>query len=568
MPRTLTDLATELLWKIFQDLDAQDILHVGVLGRRLAFVAAPAYLARKGLPQPETYCTIRPSRGGCLDEITALTINSSLVSIKQLVCIFPDHWQLKGTSTSLSPISILVRDIRRVNNLISRLSSVGSVCIAFYSMGTQWSLQSDIVQEFMAAFFELLDNIMQRSCTSLQVLHSHPIAFQTNYRFQLLGSPKARACGSIRRLFVKNTPGPLETLTDDSLQGNGWSYRNIPDLNSIPLSRSPLILQSRLTKVDLSSDFLLLPPYAPWIFGVLKSSPLTQLALSLPRAIPADEFRHYIFPRMIAVLPKLEELKFAFWYYDSLSTVVESLSLFPVLRKVAFGAKQEGIFPAIAWPRGRHNLAHLDSFTGSLDQAVYFFTQPISCPNLKFVNITIDFNFRNDSFIFQANLDYMAIATKLSTLNTRFTEQKIEPVITTCIFAIATPILPRLQVQNTEEEENLLKKFDRVSRLNLEIPFFICDVNEITNQADYVLSWLRFFRCVKDLSLISRHFLQGDSFQEIRKSTLLAAINTQHPDISSFEIADPSGSYHSHWQSAGDNFGRYKLPKACVCSNF
>ncbi|KDR82952.1 hypothetical protein GALMADRAFT_263405 [Galerina marginata CBS 339.88] len=553
------DLPTELLLKIFEHLEPQDILNVGILCRRLALISTPIYLARKGLPDPETFCRISPSSKGHSDEVTALTLNYSLVSMKQFTCIFTGE----SESRRLSRISDLTWNIRRVNKLLSRLASIGIVTLAFYPKESH-SLRSNYMRDFMPAFFELLNTIFQKSCTSLQVLESHSLRLDEIYRFEFPETNTAAVWQGVRHFFAKYIS--FKSSEDRFLQGSGWRYRELSTGNPVPLSKPPILLQSRLTHVDLCSNFLLLPPFAPYIFGLLKCSPISSLTLSLLRSTPAVEFRHFIFPRIIDTVPRLEEIKFAHFYRDSLSVVVRNLSAFPRLRRVTFGPRfpHDSTLLPIIWPSRRHLLTHLKSFTGSLDQAVYLFTQPISCPNLKAINITYHLTRSRDP-PFHDEPDQKALLTKISSLGNRLSEMNLKPVITMCHLSEGSFSGPPF----LEDEFESLKELNGVTRLNIETPWFYHENDILASQISIALSFLRLFPRVKSFSLIS-HYLPPDPRKaEEHRSAILAAILMEHPGIVSSDIIyNPLKHRHNHWRNALDNLDRTKPSEPCICSDF
>ncbi|KDR82945.1 hypothetical protein GALMADRAFT_238636 [Galerina marginata CBS 339.88] len=554
VPFDLLALPTDLFLEILGHLQPKDIMNIGLSCRDLALLATPVYLARRGLPDPETSCTIRPSWNGYSDKVTALTFNFSLVSVQQFHCVFTEP-----KARGVFKVSLLTWNIRRVNKFISRLSSIGNATIALYP----YSLHTDSMRDFMPAFVELLETILQK-CNSLQVSHPSPysMAFNTNYRFELLESTTALIWQGIRRLFVKY----LSFRTEDHfLEGSDWRYKKIPRRNPIPLSKSPLQLQSKLTTLDLSSDFLLLPPFSPWIFGALKCSPISSLTLSLLTSIPAEEFRHFIFPWIIDAVPRLEEIKISFSYRDSLFVVVQSMSSFPLLRKITFGGQDFNLPPTLL-SSAECNMVHFISFTGTLDQAVYFFAQPMSFPSLKFINVVYDLVRTNNPNILQlSNSD--SLSTKFSILDKRLSEMNIEPLITMCLLPHGTTAQPQIP-----QDELELEKLNGVSRLNIALPFFSGPEDKtLVSQASYVRLCLALFHDVKALSLVfrDRQSPLNALSQEARRSTIQAAVLKDHPSVISFDIAyDPFEVFHGHWRNSSNNSNRHRHPESCVCSDF
>jgi len=79
-PATLSDLPVELLLTLFQQLNADTILNIGLTCRVHNRIAIPLFLERMGMPNPEILAVIRPGHAGYADKLTGLTINFAPVT--------------------------------------------------------------------------------------------------------------------------------------------------------------------------------------------------------------------------------------------------------------------------------------------------------------------------------------------------------------------------------------------------------------------------------------------------------------------------------------------------------
>ncbi|KAF8155810.1 hypothetical protein B0H34DRAFT_714930 [Crassisporium funariophilum] len=554
---TLADLPTELLLTIFQDLEEELLFGIGTLCRRLNDVAISLFLKQEGLPDPEKTSVIRPQHGGYGDVLSALTIHHSVQSIDQFFCIL-ENQQADASSNGVS-IRSLIRNVDRVNQLVQKLSSIGSVYITFFSAGTRWSLNSGVVYEFMAALLDLLETCLLKSCTSLHILHQHPMAIETGYTFEVTNTP------------VSATPKPQEsrhpvlstTPLYTDLHGPGWRYRRgLDGIEPLPISPPPATLQSKLTKLDLYSDFLFVPPLSTWTFAIMKSSPITSFTMSLPHLISKDEFHHFIFPQMVDLLPGLLELRLSFPTDDFLATVVQNLHRFQRLRKLTYGLTffTRNLIPVVKVSARRPcSLFNLESFTGSPEQAVHLFENTFRCPNLRSVNVLIDVSFRG-------RYDYDAIAASFSRMNQRFTDMAIKPMISVCF----TNHGGRPSHPKDEGEPHWVRHFSVVSRLTLELPLFFRDKRELPQQIEHVVAWLNVFRGLEALTLTTRRPALDASTRDTRDNALSAAVAAIYPNIAHFSVIDlTADNYHYHWSNSRDCLERGidGMPGATNCRN-
>ena len=539
---TLADLPNELLLDIFQDLDDASVFHVGKICRRLNQVAMPLLLAREGLTDPSVCTVLRPYHEDYHDSLSALSVNFSIRSIDNLSCILEDVTAADYSATIFS----LTRSVERINHLVARLTFVNTFHITFFKADSSWSLDSEAVREFMGAFLDLLETLTTKSCKSFQISHSHPIAFNSGYEFQSIPSRPSKT----KRLRIVDPLRPQSNNSDFLLlQGDGWQYSLKPESN--PLFPIPFPdIQSRITNLDIISDFLFVPPFSKWTFHLMRISPITSLSISIHRFIGKDEFGLYILPCIVDCVPKLQEIKLAFPSNDFLQILIQNLPRLPLLRKITTGLLS---YPNIirSDPDSRKHtpfaLSRLTSFTGSPEQGVVLL-EDMTCPRLHSVNLLIDISLRG-------KFDYSIDANALSILVRRFDTLKIRPYINVCLVTCGG----RPFGNNPDEETpkpNWMKYFRAVSRLTLEMPRFFPDDNETSYQIDYALEWLSVFQRIMGLTLTTQRPARDAAARELRDIALKHAITEKFPNIRHFNVTEVPVGAHYHWSNVTDELAR------------
>ena len=534
---TLADLPNELLLAIFQDLDDSSVFQVGMICRRLNEVAIPFMLAREGLTDPGVYSALKPYHEGYHDSLSALTVYFSIRSVDNLSCILDDEATDGYSATILS----LTRSVERINNLVARLTFVNTFQITFFKADSSWSLDSEDVREFVGAFLHLLETLTKKSCKSFNILHPHPIAFNSGYKFQSR-PPKTKP------FRIVDSLRPQSHNDIQLLQGDGWHYRLKRELNQLYLVPFPPI-QSNLTNLDIISDFLFVPPFSKWTFHLMRNSPITSLSISIHRFIGKDEFSLYILPQIVDSVPKLQGIKLAFPSDDFMHIFIQNLSRLPLLQKITTGLP---IYPNMIRSDShfRENisltLSHLTSFTGSPEQGVILLEEMI-CPKLHSMNLIIDISLRG-------KFDYSIDANAFSKLIRRFDAFKIRPCIKVCLATCGG----RPFGNNPDEipKPNWIKHFRSVSGLTLEMPRFFSDDNETSNQINYTLEWLSVFQRIKSLTVTTQRPARDTAARELRDMALKNAITTKFPEITHFNVTEVPIGAHYHWSNVTDELAR------------
>jgi hypothetical protein len=533
---TLADLPNELLFAIFQGLDDSSVFQVGKICRRLNEVAIPFMLARVGLTDPGVYSVLEPYHEGYHDSLSALTVYFSIRSVDNLTCILNDVATDGYSATILS----LTRSVERINNLVARLAFVNTFQIVFFKADSSWSLDSEDVREFVGAFLHLLETLTEKSCKSFNILHPHPIAFNSGYVFQSIPLKTKR--------FRIDSLRPQSHNDTQLLQGDGWHYRLKRESNPLYLIPFPPI-QSNITNLDIISDFLFVPPFSKWTFHLMRNSPITSLSISIHRFIGKDEFSLYILPQIVDSVPKLQGIKLAFPSVDFMHILVQNLSRLPLLQRITTGLL---FYPNMVRSdsNSRKNipftLSHLTSFTGSPEQGVILLEEMV-CPKLHSMNLIIDISLRG-------KFDYSIDANAISKLVRHFDTLKIRPRINVCLVTCGG----RPFGNNPDEapKPDWIKHFRSVSRLTLELPRFFSDDNETSYQIDYTLEWLSVFQRIEGLTLTTQRPARDTAARELRDVALKDAIATKFPEITHFNVTEVPIGMHYHWSNVTDELAR------------
>ncbi|PPQ73327.1 hypothetical protein CVT26_015350 [Gymnopilus dilepis] len=569
----LPEIPAELLFIIFQHLESEDLTNVAQCCRRLNLTTVPVVMAKAGFPNPEKIYVVKLGRKGHSDELTPLVIDITLTAMEKFYCVLSDkrHWHDHDTPDS--QIADFTRNIRRVIQLMSRLSSIGSMTLVIASWGSPWFFGREVAQPFTDAVLDLVKVSIEKSCTAFQILHSHPATHPASvgkpYKFEAINGVQVQKLGRslTRRLFPSLSSGNVD------FEGDGWRYRKLRSPTATP---SAMPVQGNLTSLDISCEFLLAPPFSTWTFGLMKSSPITRLTLSVPYFVAQEEFKLYLLPHLIAAVPSLQELRFASSKIYILTALVEKLQSFASLEKLAFALlSSTGPYSATPIePMAEAGLSRLLSFTGSARQAAYLFQRSAFYPNLQFVNIIVDYSDKPE----RADL-----ARNFATLNAIFSSRCISPCISVCL----TNHGPRLRAwsSNIERQDHLqARHLSSVSRLTLDLPRFPAETNEeFSKQINTTLAWMDMFWGLKHVTIL----LVDSASIEVRRMRMVDAVNAEFNDVEvSISVVKPSLSStpdnrsHYHWSNARDSWVRgtreipsmpFFLPSAAdnyACSHF
>jgi hypothetical protein len=529
---TLSDLPTELLLILFEQLKADTILNIGLTCRVLNRVAIPHFLERMGMPNPEKLAVIRPGHARYADKLTGLMFNFALTRIERLVCVLDNP---KAEDFYCDRPGPLTRNMERIHHLIGRLSSVAAVSLVFLSVEDKWPLRSDVVEKFFSSFIKFLELLLLTSCSSIQIVHSYPLSIEPGVSFQRgTGTKHSRFRRFSRLLIHHSSTDPAADVTYTPLKNSPLPIPfQIPSPNTLACSH--------LQVFDFRMDFLLTPRLLEWTLAIMKHSPITSLTLSAIEKRRQREFHEYLFPRIARLLPGLQDIKLHFEGNEFLPTILQNLPLFPQLKKVTLAMAKAAKFPLDLNPTTNLHFPQLTSFNASLDQIMYFFNQNITCPILTSMGI-----------IHTLSPNSEALSESLAALANHLSRLHLSPTISLCL----DHIYGCLEF-GEPGPSSWTASSHIISRLTLVQPTFPKKQQELGSQIENVLAWLSLFQGVKRLTVvIHRHVIDPPAGHERRQAAIRAAIIAVYPNIEFINLVQLKDVFHYHWSSARNSLER------------
>ncbi|KAJ6537853.1 hypothetical protein B0H19DRAFT_1181051 [Mycena capillaripes] len=269
-PAGILDLPTEILVNIFEcpTFPPESLYYLALLSRRLHFITLPIYFSRSGvaIDLEAKSASITLHTDNEWDILSVLQICLFISSLEHLACTFSRRSYRGSSQPNMRPF---LRQVKRLELFVSRLSSVKIVTINLASGQDRWS----ITQLASSRVGDLLNCIVQRGCDSLTVVDSS--------HFDQEPPP-----GFLYRMFRLLVP-----------RGQG----------SIPVSMPSFPARaSHLTSISIDSATLLVPPGCDWLVDALQRAPITNLTLAMPRG--STHTWRTLLPGIAAAVPALTVL--------------------------------------------------------------------------------------------------------------------------------------------------------------------------------------------------------------------------------------------------------------------
>ena len=490
------------------------------------------------MPDSETLAVVRPGHAGYGDKLTGLTINFGLVHIQQLVCVLDNYKD--DQDRTLGALQSLTRNMRRLHQLIRRLSSVSGVCLVFHSKWDRWNTESSAFLDFLEAFCVLVEMLIIKCRDSIQIVNSHLVELETLHTFQYprIQFPKTDSTTLgyfIRRLFsVENA-----------------AYRQPPHIPPpIPLTSPHAQYHSKLNRLDLNTNFLFIPQLATFTLTIMKQSPITSLtlaALSTTRNSIFDELslKDSIFLQIIDAVPDLQEIKLALERDTIFPFALENLARLPNLRNMTFGLTRSCENLSVEYLQRNLAFPKLVSFTGSLDQATHLLGRIKTCPKLNFVNVIIDHHFTQPS--------WQAMVDRFFLLNKYFTVLGVKPRLSLCLYNRGEQLAFRGNADYTSVSR---KALGSVSYLTLELPVIDSSGSTTEEHLRHVRGWVDLFCGLEYLTITIRHQFAPGSGLSPGDAALREAVIGECPQLSAVNVINLHNTFHYHWSSARDNLER------------
>ncbi|KAG5636638.1 hypothetical protein H0H81_007347 [Sphagnurus paluster] len=243
----LLSLSPEIVLLILELLHDRPLLAVACVCRSLHYLALPTYLSRYGIstagPQPPSLVLKDRSLAALPGLCTALSISS----LDALSCTFDGPHQ-----------SHFIRSVRGLLRFVSRLTQVNTVTLNVGCVDARWidGLATASSKAWKPTFVRLLNAIIERGCTALNITHGHFIVSISPH----LGPPskRDRAFRAARTLL---------------------GLQRHPAAEASDAAPPPPL--HHLQSFSLHSNLLLSQPFCDWTLYTLNGCNITALSIRL-----------------------------------------------------------------------------------------------------------------------------------------------------------------------------------------------------------------------------------------------------------------------------------------------
>lgn len=275
----LLDLPNELLLQIISlghDISPEDIYNIALVSRRLLYLGLPLFLAAHGIRNPTEETLLYVLRWTRHDlssarqphVLSALNLLRSLTQIKYLKCFFQDP-DTKSLRNTFQHMHHLPDAIQHVSRFIKRLEHIDHVDIylvwdQYFILRTQKisDISSSDFKDWVKAFGQMLNYILERGCTSLTVQYDPSLLPAFHFRHS------GKMHKAIAYLTRETEPSQLR-----------WEFESAIGKDKLALSEidlaarlSPSARTSKsITHLSVHSPALLLPPFINWTTSLIQT---------------------------------------------------------------------------------------------------------------------------------------------------------------------------------------------------------------------------------------------------------------------------------------------------------
>ncbi|KAJ7333431.1 hypothetical protein DFH08DRAFT_1083823 [Mycena albidolilacea] len=263
-PASIADLPNELLIDILgkPTFSTEALYFLGLLSRRLNFIALPIYFARTGVDLETRSATIALTTSR-FDPLSALQVYLFLPpTMEKIVCSFPHP--------SCLTIFPFLAQFERVYRFLARLTAVGAVTLELDNRieGRCLTVGKDNVLDAWASQYGcLLSCVIDKGCSSLAVING--LHLTETYE---LHRPQKILPRQLTRLFTRPDPGSGLTFQRDPEWGVADIVLVLPSFSGSG---------SQLTSLNIHSATLLVPPGLVWTLTVLRKSLIRSLVIRM-----------------------------------------------------------------------------------------------------------------------------------------------------------------------------------------------------------------------------------------------------------------------------------------------
>ncbi|KAF7332110.1 hypothetical protein MKEN_00091700 [Mycena kentingensis (nom. inval.)] len=257
----LLDLPNELLIAIFEHIPPRSLLALPQLCRRLHYCSLPIYFSQLGMKDVSESAEAFIRQDG-IDTLFALQIALFLSQIARLSI----HLPAAGEGNEGNAARDLTRHVSRIASLISKLNSVRELTIV-------WSDDLIAVEDLnasgIAASLEIiLNTALERGCSLLSM---------RNGQFFSIGPNTLRPSGTINAVRTAT-----QKILPMGERGESWKDARIGRLADSTVHSLRFNLHGKrpvLTRFNIESTLLVLPPTVHWTLSAMRYSPILTLEL-------------------------------------------------------------------------------------------------------------------------------------------------------------------------------------------------------------------------------------------------------------------------------------------------
>ncbi|KAF7334275.1 hypothetical protein MSAN_02389100 [Mycena sanguinolenta] len=515
----ISDLPTEILAKILEDVPSETLCSLASLSRRLNY-ALSLYFSRSNLDLKDVTITLVPNRH---DPLSAFQICLSISSMQRVEIIFPHP--------SCSTIFPFLKQMKRVENFFSRLTSVKEVVLQLDNTGSIRCLapgSDEALRAWATRLGALLTCIVEKGCTALTVVNgTHLIEA---YQLQL---PKFSAKYLPRLLRKVLLPQNARSL----------GFRRNPRQGTADVSSAMPRFPAhslQLNTLHIETATLVMPPGLHWTLTALHQCPITSLGIRM--SLVESHIWSVVLPSIVAACPNLTSLRLT--DLDSYSRSHEASTETLALAFLAHFPRLVDLELTHLWGSGMYfdwrsylfkakgptaPLKHLTRLRAPPSIVSHLLSRPFALPIINSICIL----WKEPS-----SPDYKTLVRFLSSIFRVLSWRRLTPELSLWIESLSRAAEGMAILRGLSAPP--LEQLARVERLHLEYAFLGTDLTQPLLEPVVAA-----FRGLKQLSVTTR---SGDAAVAILAQVAWATDSLKSVEINgkSYDLASRSPGVHSH----------------------
>lgn len=487
----LLNLPVELMLLIFDDPNLSDrkiLFTLSLVNRTLHHLCLPIYLKRCGVDISCNHLVINIEKGakeGQLDAISGLKVALAPPSIEHLTFNIPASAMLAGH---------ILWNLQRLRDLIDHLHLIRTVDIECDPNASTYRptfrLGGPYMEQWSDVMSGLLNTILEKGCSSLQVRWKR-IIFDEPYVVRF--SSGSRVWAKLVYAISRTTRNSLKL----GMQGVGWKYvRSGSPEHPLPPDVCAQLSESarngsKLESLTLTDELLFSPPFIHWTLSVLRTFPITCLAIHQIRIGVARWTT--ILDIIASSMPQLRQLTIDGCRNIPLRGILALVSATPHIQEVSLGSvmSDQTMF-------GRRRTAcHLTRLCASPTLIAYLLPPPrhrILLPDSRLTLKALEICWSGE----RRTARQKSFIAAESILLLRCLKQHEKGLNLALRIALPWNAASQMaeDVSLAENHPAIKEVFRRVSLINLRI------VKSLPNQPQLVQEWLEMFQGAKQLRVV------------------------------------------------------------------